>query len=87
MCAIYTVGRVVIKHLVHIFLVAKTLISGATSPFTYFNIIVKRCYNKNLQLLPHTLLEKMAHFSSVVTYGAGRSSQWAKPFVIFSSSG
>jgi hypothetical protein len=34
-----------------------------------------------------TLLEKMAHFSSLVTYGAGRSSQWAKPFVIFSSSG
>jgi hypothetical protein len=34
-----------------------------------------------------TLLEKMAHFSSVVTYGAGRSSQWAKPFVIFSSPG
>jgi hypothetical protein len=29
----------------------------------------------------------MAHFSSVVTYGAGRSSQWAKAFVIFSSSG
>jgi hypothetical protein len=34
-----------------------------------------------------TLLEKMAHFSSVITYGAGRSSQWAKAFVIFSSSG
>jgi hypothetical protein len=33
------------------------------------------------------LLEKMAHFSSVITYGAGRSSQWAKPFVIFSSPG
>jgi hypothetical protein len=34
-----------------------------------------------------TLLEKMAHFLSVITYGAGRNSQWAKSFVIFSSSG
>jgi hypothetical protein len=30
----------------------------------------------------------MAHFSSVIkTYGAGRYSQWATPFAIFSSSG
>jgi L-rhamnose mutarotase len=32
------------------------------------------------------LLEKMAHFSSVITYGARRSSQWTKAYVIFSSS-
>jgi hypothetical protein len=32
-----------------------------------------------------TLLEKMAHFSLLITNGAGRSSQWPNPFVIFSS--
>jgi hypothetical protein len=32
------------------------------------------------------LLEKMAHFSLLMEYGAGRSSQCAIPFVIFSSS-
>jgi hypothetical protein len=32
-----------------------------------------------------TLLEKSAHFSLLIRDGAGRSSEWTKPFVIFFS--
>jgi hypothetical protein len=39
-----------------------------------------------LQSLLLTLLEKMAHFSLLITHGTGRSSQWTISFVIFSSS-